>query len=70
LSVFLVLCDATGDPLPVTCDGDLLRTHRSRIHLVDPPTDALDVAALRRPVGHRTRGLVSMVGHDGPLLSC
>ena len=63
LSVFLVPCDATGDPLPVTCDGNLLRTHRARIHFVDFPADALDVAALRRPVGHGTRGLVSMVGH-------
>jgi hypothetical protein len=63
LSVFLVLCGATGDPLPVTCDGNLLFTHRARIDFVDVSADALDVDALRRPVGHGTRGLVSMVGH-------
>jgi hypothetical protein len=63
LSVFLVLCDATGDSLPVTSDGNLLRTHRAGIHFVDLPANALDIAALRRPVGQGTCGLVSMVGH-------
>jgi hypothetical protein len=43
--------------------------HRARIRFVDIPADALDVAALRGTVRHGTRGLVSMVGHAGPLLS-
>src|SRR5829696_2809833 len=65
-SVCLVLCHATGDPLPMVCDGNLLRTHRAGIRFDDIPTDALDVAALRGPMGHGTRWLVSMVGHAAP----
>src|SRR5215212_8948537 len=44
------------------CDGNLLRTHRAGIRFDDIPTDALDVAALRGPMGHGTCWLVSMVG--------
>jgi hypothetical protein len=40
LSVFLVLCDAIGDLLAVARDGDLLRAHRARIHIVDIPANA------------------------------
>jgi hypothetical protein len=39
-----------------------------RILFVDIPANALDVAALRRPVGRGTRGLVSTVAMR-PLLS-
>jgi hypothetical protein len=67
-SAFPVLCHATGDPLPVTSDGNLLRLHRALIRFADLSADALDVAALRGPVGHRTRGLVPMVGHGAPLV--
>jgi hypothetical protein len=67
-SALLVLCHATGDPLPVTSDGNLLRLHRALIRFADLPADALDVAALRGPVGHGTRGPVSMVGHGAPLV--
>ena len=42
LSVFLVPSDATGDPLPVTCDGNFLR---------NPPR----AHPLRRPPGGRAR---------------
>ena len=63
LSVLFVLCHALGDPLPATCDGSLLGSHRARIRVVGIPANALDVAALRGAVGQGTRGLVSMVGH-------
>src|SRR4051812_3912375 len=62
-SALLALCHATGDPLPVTCDGNLLLVHRALIRFADLPADALDVAALRGPVSHGTRRPVSMVGH-------
>jgi hypothetical protein len=51
LSVLLVLCDATRNPLAVTRDGNLLRTHRLRIRFVDIPADTFDVAGLSRPAG-------------------
>jgi hypothetical protein len=69
LSVLPMLCNATRDPLTVSCNGNLLRAQRARIRFVDIPAHALDVAALRGTVRHGTRGLVSMVGHGGPLLS-
>jgi hypothetical protein len=42
-----VVRHATDDPLPVTCDRNLLRAHRARIRSVEIAADALDVAALR-----------------------
>ena len=62
-SPFHALPNAAGDPLPVTFKGQLLRTDRARIRFLYILADALDVAALRRSVGHGTRGLVSMVRH-------
>jgi hypothetical protein len=62
-SVVFVRCRAAGNPLSVTCDGNLLRTHRARVHLVDIPADALDVDALGWSVGQGTGGPILMIGH-------
>jgi hypothetical protein len=59
-----VLFHASGDLLAVTGDGNLLGLHGALIRFAEIPTDALYVAALRDPVSHGTRRLVSMVGHS------
>jgi hypothetical protein len=63
LIVLLALRHPAGNPLPVTCDGNLLRAHRLRIRFVDIPAGALYVVGLRRPVGQVTRWPISMFGH-------
>jgi hypothetical protein len=66
--VLLVLGCTVGNPLPVTCRGNLLLAHRAGLRFVDVPAEALDVIGLRGTMGQGPRGPVWMVGH-GPLLS-
>jgi hypothetical protein len=63
LILLLALRNPARNPLPLTCDGKLLRAHRLRIRFVDIPAGAFDIAGLRRPVGQVTRWPVSMFGH-------